>query len=150
MLALRLHMDFTPETHGEAASVLRSLVGPVRAESGCRATRLMTDSGGGHRLTWVEEWSGVEDFERHLRGVAFRKILAVIELAAEPPIVEAGTIGPYSDPLEQALVLTAIVITFGITALLLALAYRSWTERGSDDVEDDTEDRRIARAVLRR
>ncbi len=88
MLALRLHMDFTPETHGEAASVLRSLVGPVRAESGCRATRLMTDSGGGHRLTWVEEWSGVEDFERHLRGVAFRKILAVIELAAEPPIVE--------------------------------------------------------------
>lgn len=69
---------------------------------------------------------------------------------AEPPIVEAGTTVPYSDPLEQALVLTAIVITFGITALLLALAYRSWTERGSDDVEDDTEDRRIARAVLRR
>ncbi len=69
---------------------------------------------------------------------------------AEPPIIEAGTVGTYSDPLEQALVLTAIVITFGITALLLALAFRSWTEQGSDGVEDDTEDRRIARAVLRR
>jgi multicomponent Na+:H+ antiporter subunit C len=69
---------------------------------------------------------------------------------AAPPIIDAGTVGPYSDPLEQALVLTAIVITFGITALLLALAFRSWTEQGSDGVEDDTEDRRIARAVLRR
>lgn len=61
-----------------------------------------------------------------------------------PPVVEAGTSGPYSDPLEQALVLTAIVITFGITAFLLALAYRSWTEQGSDEVEDDAEDIRIA------
>lgn len=60
------------------------------------------------------------------------------------PIV--GTVAPaaMSDPLEQALVLTAIVITFGITAFLLGLAYRSWAEDGGDEVEDDAEDRRIA------
>lgn len=62
-----------------------------------------------------------------------------------PPIIGAGSGGPLSDPLEQALVLTAIVITFGITAFLLGLAHRSWSEQGSDEVEDDTEDRRIAR-----
>ena len=62
---------------------------------------------------------------------------------AAPPIND-GTIGAVSDPLEQALVLTAIVITFGITAFLLALAYRSWTDDGVDEVEDDIEDRRIA------
>jgi multicomponent Na+:H+ antiporter subunit C len=50
-----------------------------------------------------------------------------------------------SDPLPQALVLTAIVITFGVTAFLLALALRSWLLTGSDAVEDDIEDRRIAR-----
>ena len=62
-----------------------------------------------------------------------------------PPIVDAAApAAGYSDPLEQALVLTAIVITFGITAFLLALAFRSWTEIGSDEVEDDAEDRRIA------
>src|SRR5690606_34217064 len=32
----------------------------------------------------------------------------------------------YADPLPQALALTAIVITFGVSAFLLALAYRSW------------------------
>lgn len=63
----------------------------------------------------------------------------------QPPIVSDGATGPFADPLEQALVLTAIVITFGITAFLLALAYRAWTEQGSDEVEDDVEDRRIAR-----
>lgn len=61
----------------------------------------------------------------------------------EVPIVD-GADGTYSDPLEQALVLTAIVITFGITAFLLALAHRSWSQSGEDEVEDDFEDRRIA------
>lgn len=59
-----------------------------------------------------------------------------------PPIVGQG--GPVADPLPQAMVLTAIVITFGITAFLLALALRSYLLTGSDAVEDDIEDRRIA------
>ena len=88
MLTLRLHMEFTPQTCGEAAAVLRSLVGPVRAEPGCSATRLLRDADDSSGLTWVEEWRSVEDFERHLRETAFRRILAVIELASASPRVE--------------------------------------------------------------
>ena len=62
---------------------------------------------------------------------------------ARPPLADGGS-GPVSDPLPQALALTAIVITFGVTAFLLALAYRSWVLTGDDRVEDDVEDRRIA------
>lgn len=51
-----------------------------------------------------------------------------------------------ADPLPQAMALTAIVITFGVTALLLALAYRSWLLTGTDAVQDDVEDRRVAAA----
>ena len=57
----------------------------------------------------------------------------------------AGTLGGTADPLPQAMVLTAIVITFGVSAFLLALAYRSWTLTGEDEVQDDVEDRRLAR-----
>jgi multicomponent Na+:H+ antiporter subunit C len=39
------------------------------------------------------------------------------------------------DPLPQALILTAIVISFGITAFLLALAVRSGQAAGSDDLD---------------
>ncbi len=51
----------------------------------------------------------------------------------QPPIIRAG-VEAYSDPLPQALVLTAIVITFGMTALIVVLALRGFLESGSDDV----------------
>lgn len=64
----------------------------------------------------------------------------------EPPLVGAGGLpADAADPLPQALALTAIVITFGVLAFLLALAYRSWLVTRDDTVEDDVEDRRIAR-----
>ncbi len=50
-------------------------------------------------------------------------------------------------PLPQALALTAIVIGFGATAFLLAMAYRSWLGTGDDKVQDDIEDRRIAEQI---
>jgi multicomponent Na+:H+ antiporter subunit C len=53
-----------------------------------------------------------------------------------------------ADPMPQALALTAIVISFGVTAFLLALAYRSWQLTGDDLVENDIEDRRIANRLI--
>jgi multicomponent K+:H+ antiporter subunit C len=50
-----------------------------------------------------------------------------------PPIIDPNAPG-YADPLPQALVLTAIVISFGMTALSVVLALRSFLETGLDDV----------------
>jgi multicomponent K+:H+ antiporter subunit C len=50
------------------------------------------------------------------------------------PIVEPGSSG-LTDPLPQALVLTAIVIGFAMTALLLVLAVRAHAASGSDHVD---------------
>lgn len=61
------------------------------------------------------------------------------------PAFAGGDAERFADPLPQALVLTAIVITFGVIAFLLALAFRSWRLTDDDEVEDDIEDRRIAR-----
>ena len=46
----------------------------------------------------------------------------------------------YADPLPQALILTAIVITFGVSAFLMALIYRSWRIANADRVQDDLAD----------
>ncbi|MBJ7289288.1 Na(+)/H(+) antiporter subunit C [Williamsia sp.] len=48
-----------------------------------------------------------------------------------------------SDPLAQGMVLTAIVITMGIAAFVLALAYRSFVINTDDDVDDDPEDIKV-------
>src|SRR5699024_9021308 len=52
-----------------------------------------------------------------------------------PPLLNLGAEG-FADPLPQALVLTAIVISFGVTAFLLVLAYRTYKEHKTDDLED--------------
>ena len=50
-----------------------------------------------------------------------------------PPILVDG-VAAYTDPLPQALVLTAIVISFGMTALVVVLALRGYLDTGTDDV----------------
>lgn len=55
-----------------------------------------------------------------------------------PPIIAADATrmsGDYADPLPQALVLTAIVIGFGLLVFTLALAQRASNAVGSDDLE---------------
>jgi multicomponent Na+:H+ antiporter subunit C len=63
--------------------------------------------------------------------------------AGAPPIVGESAQDEMADPLPQIMILTAIVITLGMTAFLLALAYRSWAMSGHDEVQDDVEDKRI-------
>ncbi len=49
-----------------------------------------------------------------------------------------------ADPLAQAMILTAIVISMSLTAFILALIYRQYRYRTVDVVEDDEEDQAIA------
>jgi multicomponent K+:H+ antiporter subunit C len=60
----------------------------------------------------------------------------------KPPII-SPQVAEYADPLPQALVLTAIVIGFGMTAFALVLAVRANHMLGTDHVDgpDDVEER---------
>ena len=52
----------------------------------------------------------------------------------QPPVITAEATG-YADPAPQALVLTAIVISFAMTAFAIILALRSRAEWGNDHVD---------------
>ncbi|AOT02714.1 Na(+)/H(+) antiporter subunit C [Arthrobacter sp. U41] len=51
----------------------------------------------------------------------------------------------YNDPLPQALILTSIVISFAVTAFMLGIIYRTWVLARQDEIQDDAEDRRVAK-----
>jgi multicomponent Na+:H+ antiporter subunit C len=78
-----------------------------------------------------------------LGHAAVLALLAAGGPAGGPPIVGSSDQAP-SDPLPQAFSLTAIVISFGLTLFVLALASRQRQLTGDDLVEDDVEDRRVA------
>ncbi|MDD7938178.1 Na(+)/H(+) antiporter subunit C [Actinomycetospora lutea] len=69
--------------------------------------------------------------------------------AGAPPLVGTAPEAEMSDALVQALVLTAIVITLGVTAFLLALIHRTWTLEREDDLTEDVEDRSVRRRLER-
>ena len=53
-------------------------------------------------------------------------VIDMNELVLEPP---------FADPMPQALILTAIVISFGVTAFALALSFRAYRSLGTDDLD---------------
>jgi len=65
----------------------------------------------------------------------------------EPPILDKYGDGIYTDPLPQALVLTAIVISFGMTAVLVMIALGSYLESGDDKIDLDGPDTGTADAA---
>lgn len=67
--------------------------------------------------------------------------------AGSPPIVGRDSEiydDAIADPLAQAMILTAIVISMAMTAFILTLAYRQYRYRTADVIEDDVEDAAIA------
>ncbi len=92
--------------------------------------------------------------ERSLSRILVGVVLAsngvnLLFLVASGPAGGAPIIGltppeRMSDPLPQAMVLTAIVITLSVAAFVMTMAYRSFQLNGNDEVDDDIEDARIA------
>ena len=66
--------------------------------------------------------------------------------AGSPPIIGRGSeaAADGADPLAQAMILTAIVISMSMVGFMLALAYRQYRYRTDDVVERDEEDRAVA------
>lgn len=59
-----------------------------------------------------------------------------LTVGASPILVKGMT--DYTDPLPQALVLTAIVISFGMTAVIVMIALGAYLGAGDDNVDDQT------------
>ncbi|MDO5729866.1 MAG: Na(+)/H(+) antiporter subunit C [Actinomycetaceae bacterium] len=77
-------------------------------------------------------------------------LLASGGAAGRPALLDGTAPDTMTDPLPQAMMLTAIVIGLGTTAFGMALAYRSWRLTGHDEVIDDVEDRRLARRLAKK
>ncbi len=56
---------------------------------------------------------------------------------AKPPLISEGVpLEQFADPVPQSLILTAIVIGFGVLAFALVLAHRVHQSAGSDDIDN--------------
>ena len=69
----------------EIVKTLGSLLGPTRVLPGCLSCNIYQDLENPNMLTLIEEWESRASLDRHVRSDEFRRILAAIDLASEPP-----------------------------------------------------------------
>lgn len=77
-------------------------------------------------------------------------LFATGRLKIHAPALIVEGVSNYTDPLPQALVLTAIVISFGMTAVVVVLSLRNYLESGSDHVDGGADEEEAALTGTRR
>lgn len=92
MILVTLRVTVPAQKRREILQILRSVVGPTRVAAGCVSCCLYQDAEDESVLGLVEEWRTEADLRRHLRPERYRKILAVMESAIEPPEIKLNTI----------------------------------------------------------
>ena len=92
MVRSTIRMLIPFEKHSEALEILGSIIEQTQFEPGCISCRLYREVDEEGAILIEELWMSEEDVKRHLRSDKYRKILLVVEMAAEPPEIRFDTI----------------------------------------------------------
>ena len=92
MIAVSIRLAMTPDRGTQAVSILRSLLEPTRVMRGCSSFTVYRDLEDPNALLLIQRWECTEDLARYVRGRDFQQVLAVIELAEEPPEIAIDTV----------------------------------------------------------
>jgi quinol monooxygenase YgiN len=85
MVRSTIRMLIPLEKQSEALEILGSLIEQIQFEPGCVSCRLYRGVEDARAIMLEELWMSDEDVQNHLRSEKYRKILLVVEMAAETP-----------------------------------------------------------------
>ena len=83
IVTLRIHVPASMASH--VTDLFEVYRGPVSARSGCVSVNLYSHFSNSSELLLVEEWSSRKALENHVRSDDFRRVLAIMDLADQPP-----------------------------------------------------------------
>jgi quinol monooxygenase YgiN len=76
-----------PGSVDDVIATLRSVVGPSLANRTCGECRVLRDASDELFVLYYERWDSFAAFEKHVRSDLYRRVLAAIDMASEPPDV---------------------------------------------------------------
>ena len=92
MIVSVLQMELPPAIREEAMQIIRLYLGPASVQPGCRSSQAFSPLENENALILVEEWDSQEHLDRHLKSEEYRKLLALMEMAKEPPKLRFHTV----------------------------------------------------------
>ena len=66
---------------------IRSMIGPTSAQPGCLHCDFFGSTQNDNKLILLEKWESHEYLEQHIKSDEFRKVLAAMDAACEPPTI---------------------------------------------------------------
>jgi quinol monooxygenase YgiN len=88
MVELLVRFTATPGRSAALIQALRSVRANRQLEGVCQDAHVTSDVDDGDVVWYSEEWPGIAEFEQHVRSHSFARLLAVVETAARPPVIE--------------------------------------------------------------
>ena len=92
MVLTTIRFVVPPDKRDTFLRVLRSLLEPTRVERGCLDFGLYQDIQDENTFILIEKWEAVPDLMSHLRTDGFQRVLWVMDLASEAPVIEYHTV----------------------------------------------------------
>lgn len=94
MVVVTLRIKVASMNRAEIVKLIRPIIGPVEAQSGCLLFRLYseTDDDDDDALLLLQEWRSQEDLDKFIRSSDFRRVLAAMDLASQPPEFSVNTV----------------------------------------------------------
>ena len=81
-----------PEKREELGRALSYLIGPTQVEPGCLSCLLYQDWLDANVIYIESRWETLNDLTRHICSDAYKRLLLLMELGAEPPAIEFFTV----------------------------------------------------------
>ena len=92
MIVFILSLKVSPSERKDVVSIFDTIAGSTSVKPGCKKVRLYSDVDNDDELLLIEEWEAIPDLERHVASDEFRKIMAIMDMAIEPPEVSFNTV----------------------------------------------------------
>lgn len=93
MVIVTLHLKVAPEKRLNTLKTIHAMIGPTSVEPGCLHCGFYSSTQNDDELMLLEKWESQAHLERHLRSDDFRKLLAAMETANEPPEISFNKVG---------------------------------------------------------
>lgn len=92
MIIVTLQLKVAPEKRLNVLKTIHAMIGPTTVQSGCLHCGFYSNTQNDDELILFEEWESQAHLERHLHTDDFRKLLAAMETASEPPKISFNTV----------------------------------------------------------
>jgi len=92
MIVLILSLKVSPSDRRNVVNVFDTIAGSTSVKPGCKKVKLYSDVNNDDDIILIEEWITKAELEQHIASDEFRKIMAIMDMAIEPPEISFHTV----------------------------------------------------------